>query len=89
MAQSPLVLLGGAAATILQGRGSLQDIDQQVLLRPIVKEVFMARAVRDIVPMLRKAFQVASSGVPGPVFVELPIDVLYVPVHDILAPHYN
>eukprot|EP00750_Incisomonas_marina_P010629 INCI16290.4.p2 GENE.INCI16290.4~~INCI16290.4.p2 ORF type:complete len:550 (-),score=103.30 INCI16290.4:2515-4164(-) len=77
MAQSPLVLLGGAAATILQGRGSLQDIDQQVLLRPIVKEVFMARAVRDIVPMLRRAFQVASSGVPGPVFVELPIDVLY------------
>ena len=38
----------------------------------------MARAVRDIVPMLRRAFQVASSGVPGPVFVELPIDVLYV-----------
>ncbi len=76
MAQSPLILLGGAAATILQGRGSLQDIDQQVLLRPIVKEVFMARAVRDIVPMLRRAFQVAVSGVPGPVFVELPIDVL-------------
>ena len=50
----------------------------QVLLRPIVKEVFMVRAVRDIVPMLRKAFQVAMSGVPGPVFVELPIDTLYV-----------
>ena len=30
MAQSPLVLIGGAAVTILQGRGSLQDIDQQV-----------------------------------------------------------
>lgn len=30
MAQSPMILLGGAAATVLQGRGSLQDIDQQV-----------------------------------------------------------
>ena len=33
--------------------------------------------VRDIVPKLREAFKVAQSGTPGPVFVELPIDVLY------------
>jgi len=33
--------------------------------------------VKDIVPVLEKAFAVAQSGVPGPVFVELPIDVLY------------
>lgn len=77
MAQSPLVLIGGAAATIMQGRGSLQDIDQFALMEPLVKKVFMVRAVRDIVPMLREAFQLATSGVPGPVFVELPIDVLY------------
>ena len=31
MAQSPLVLLGGAAATVLKGRGALQDIDQPVI----------------------------------------------------------
>lgn len=42
-----------------------------------MKKVFAVRAVRDIVPMLREAFQVAMSGVPGPVFVELPIDILY------------
>lgn len=77
MAQSPLVLIGGAAATIMQGRGSLQDIDQYALMEPLVKKVFMVRAVRDIVPMMREAFQLATSGVPGPVFVELPIDVLY------------
>lgn len=33
--------------------------------------------VRDIVPKLREAFRVAQSGTPGPVFVELPIDILY------------
>lgn len=33
--------------------------------------------VREIVPKLREAFKVAQSGTPGPVFVELPIDVLY------------
>jgi thiamine pyrophosphate-dependent acetolactate synthase large subunit-like protein len=37
LAQSPIVLLGGAAATLLQGRGALQDIDQLALFRPHVK----------------------------------------------------
>ena len=77
MAQSPLVLIGGAAATLVQGRGALQDIDQMALLRPIVKFCASVRRVRDIVPTLRKAFQEAACGVPGPVFVELPLDVLY------------
>ena len=80
MAQVPLVLLGGAAATIMKGRGSLQDINQRDVLSPIVKKCFTVNTVRDIVPMMREAFQVAQSGVPGPVFVELPLDVLYCPL---------
>merc|ERR1712151_97641 len=56
MAQSPVVLLGGAAPLGNQGRGALQDIDQRVLLEPIVKKCWTVRAVRDIVPALREAF---------------------------------
>src|SRR5512140_465347 len=37
MAQSPLILIGGAAPTALQGRGALQDSDQMALVRPLVK----------------------------------------------------
>src|SRR5512139_1596008 len=37
MAQSPLILFGGATATLLKGRGSLQDIDQMTLMKPLVK----------------------------------------------------
>ena len=37
LAQSPVVLLGGAAPTLLQGRGALQDIDQRPLVAPHVK----------------------------------------------------
>lgn len=77
MAQSPLVLLGGATATILKGRGSLQDIDQMALMRPHVKFCAAVKTVKQIIPTLEKAFAVAQSGVPGPVFVELPIDLLY------------
>ena len=77
LAESPLVLLGGATATLLKGRGALQDIDQESLVRPLVKEVFAARRVRELAPALERAFQVALDGVPGPVFVECPVDLLY------------
>lgn len=76
-AQSPVVLLGGAAATLLKGRGSLQDIDQMALLRPHVKWAAAARRVAELVPLLERAFREAQSGVPGPVFLECPIDLLY------------
>ncbi|XP_054254850.1 2-hydroxyacyl-CoA lyase 2 [Indicator indicator] len=80
LAESPLLLLGGAAATLQKGRGALQDIPQLPLFRTISKATFSVQAVRDIVPTLRQAIATAQSGTPGPVFVELPIDVLY-PFH--------
>ncbi|MDW8147625.1 MAG: thiamine pyrophosphate-binding protein [Roseiflexaceae bacterium] len=77
MAQSPLVVIGGAAATALRGRGALQDIDQIALMQSITKWRRLVERVRDIVPTLEEAFYQARSGVPGPVFVELPVDLLY------------
>ena len=77
MAQSPVVLIGGAAATLLKGRGALQDIDQRSLFKPIVKWSAEVKAVREIVPALEQAFREAQDGVPGPVFVEIPVDLLY------------
>jgi acetolactate synthase-like protein len=77
IAQSPLVLLGGAAATALKGRGALQDIDQMALLRPHVKWAAAARRVAELPTLLERAFRAAQSGVPGPVFLECPIDLLY------------
>jgi len=77
LAQSPLILLGGAVATVLKGRGALQDIDQISLLKPAVKRAISVRRVKQIIPALEDAFQTAQSGVPGPVFVELPVDLLY------------
>ena len=77
LAQSPLVILGGATGTILKGRGSLQDIDQISLFRPHVKWVASASKVRELVPLVERAFLVARQGVPGPVFVECPVDLLY------------
>jgi len=77
MAQSPVVVLGGATATMLRGRGSLQDIDQLALMDPHVKWATRVTRVRNLVPVLEEAFRVAREGVPGPVFVECPVDLLY------------
>ena len=77
LAQSPLVLFGGATATVLKGRGALQDIDQMSLIRPAVKWAAKCNTVGRLVPMLERAFKEATSGVPGPVFLEVPVDVLY------------
>jgi acetolactate synthase-1/2/3 large subunit len=77
IAQSPVVLLGGAAPTVLKGRGALQDIDQLALMRPHVKWAAAVRRVRDLAPAVERAYHEAQAGVPGPVFVECPIDLLY------------
>lgn len=77
LAQSPVILLGGAAPTALQGRGALQDIDQRPLVQPHVKRFLKIRRVRDLAPAVAEAFALAASGVPGPVFIECPVDLLY------------
>lgn len=77
LAQSPLVLIGGAAPTALKGRGALQDIDQRRLVAPHVKLLSTVRRVRDLAPAVAEALAVAREGVPGPCFVECPVDLLY------------
>jgi acetolactate synthase-like protein len=77
MAQSPLVLFGGATATVLKGRGALQDIDQIELIRGAVKHHVRCSTIKQLAPTLERALQTAVEGIPGPVFVEVPVDVLY------------
>lgn len=77
LACSPVVLLGGATATMLRGRGALQDIDQVSLLDSAVKATLVAERVRELPDLVEEALLIAVSGLPGPVFVELPVDLLY------------
>lgn len=47
------------------------------MLKSATKKCFVVDCVRDIAPTLREAFRVSQVDVPGPVFVELPVDILY------------
>ena len=77
MAQSPLIVFGGSTATLLKGRGALQDIDQLSIMRSMTKWSVMVKSVPALAPTVERACQIAMAGVPGPVFVEVPVDLLY------------
>lgn len=75
-ANVPLVLLGGAAPTFNQGRGALQEMAQVPLFASITKWADRVPSAELVPSFLAKAFRVARAGRPGPVFLELPWDVL-------------
>lgn len=75
-ANSPLLLLGGAAPLEQQGRGALQEMEQVSLLKPITKASFAIHQTDRIPELLTQAIRIAMTGRPGPVFVEIPFDIL-------------
>src|SRR5512133_3483945 len=75
-AASPLLLLGGAAPTFNQGRGSLQEMPQVPLFQSITKWADRVPSPELVPSFLAKAFRIARTGRPGPVFLEIPWDVL-------------
>ncbi len=81
-ASSPLLLIGGAAPLNQQGRGALQEMEQVALLRPITKWSVAIHETARIPELLTQAVRIALSGRPGPVFVEIPFDVLFNLVED-------
>lgn len=76
-ARSPLILLGGAAPLSTKGMGALQEIPQTGMFADITKASFTIEKTADIPERLADAFALALSGRPGPVFVELPFDILF------------
>jgi acetolactate synthase-1/2/3 large subunit len=85
-ARSPLLLIGGAAPLALRGLGALQETEQVALLKPITKGAWSVSETRQIPEVLATAIRTALAGRPGPVFVEIPVDLLMTTIEDRLAP---
>ncbi len=71
----PIVALTGQVATHLIGNDAFQEADATGVMRPVTKHNFMVKDVRDLARTLREAFYIARSGRPGPVHVDIPVDV--------------
>ncbi|TMC85798.1 MAG: acetolactate synthase [Chloroflexi bacterium] len=76
LAGSPVLVIGGAAPLGLWDRGALQEMNQIDLLRPITKWARTVHETARLSEYTAAAFRQMLSGKPGPVFLEVPMDVL-------------
>ena len=75
-APSPMILIGGNAGITDHLRGGLQDFDSATFLKPVTKFSEQVKRVERIPEYVSIAFRHATSGVPGPVYLEIPIDIV-------------
>lgn len=72
----PVVAIVSDIRSDWRGRDSFQEIDQLSVFRPITKQVFSVDHAERIPEFMNRAFQIASSGRPGPVLLSFPLNVL-------------
>lgn len=76
MDSSPMVVITGQVPVSLLGKDSFQEVDIVGITLPVTKHSFFCRSVEDLAPSVRKAFQIARSGRPGPVVVDVPKNLM-------------
>jgi acetolactate synthase-1/2/3 large subunit len=79
LAGVPMLVLCGGIRTDLPFGYQLHEMDLHAFMRGITKASFHPRAHSEVQPMLYEAYRIATSGEPGPVFVELPVNLLLMP----------
>ena len=71
----PMVVISGQVGNSLIGTDAFQEVDTVGITRPCVKHNFLVTNVNELAETIKKAFQIAASGRPGPVVVDIPKDV--------------
>ena len=79
---APLVAIGGASPRVYLGMEAFQEIDQVAVMRPVTKWAERIYDARRIPDMVATAFRQATTGRPGPVYLDLPGDILGEKVDD-------
>ena len=71
----PMVALTGQVKTFLIGNDAFQEADMTGISRPITKHNFLVSSVDDLGRIFTEAFHIASTGRPGPVLIDVPVDI--------------
>lgn len=71
----PVVCITGQVATHAIGSDAFQEADVVGITRPVTKHNFLIKNAKDIARIVREAFYIASTGRPGPVLIDFPVDV--------------
>ena len=81
-ANIPMLCIGGQAPRAFQDMGGLQDMAHVDLMRPITKWAVSVPSANRLGEYVATAFRIATTNVPGPVFLEMPLDLLFDNVDD-------
>ena len=65
----------GQVETSLLGRDVFQEVDTTGAASPFIKYSYLGEDARDIPRVFREAFYIASTGRPGPVLIDIPVDI--------------
>jgi acetolactate synthase I/II/III large subunit len=76
-AQVPMIIIGGQGPRVFVDMGSLQDMNHVDLMRPITKWSVSVPTAKRLGEYVATAFRKATTNVPGPVFLEMPLDLLF------------
>jgi len=71
----PMVAITGQVKTHLIGSDAFQEADVTGITRPISKHNYLVKDIKDLGTIVKEAFHIASTGRPGPVVIDLPVDV--------------
>ena len=71
----PMLIVSGGIRTDLDKQYQLHDIDQHALLKALTKGTFKIERYEEAIPVVYEAYELAISGEPGPVFIELPANL--------------
>jgi len=71
----PLVVITGQVPSTMIGTDAFQEVDTFGVTLPIVKHSYLVKDVRDLEAIIDEAFQIAKSGKPGPVVIDVPKDI--------------
>jgi len=73
----PLVCISGQVPTHLIGTDAFQECDTTGITRPCTKHNWLVKNVNDLPEIMHRAFEVATSGRPGPVLIDIPKDIQF------------
>jgi len=71
----PLVAITGQVRMHLIGNDAFQEADVTGITRPITKYNYLVKDVKNLANIIREAFHIASTGRPGPVLIDIPVDI--------------
>jgi acetolactate synthase-1/2/3 large subunit len=71
----PLVVFTGQVSRDMIGNDAFQEVDVTGITRPITKHNYLVQDIKDLSRIIKEAFHIASTGRPGPVVIDVPVDI--------------